>query len=43
MKFKDLQTGNVLETTNAEVVEQFKKHSDRYKEVKAEKKVEDKK
>ena len=44
MKVKDLTTGNVLESTNEIVVEQFKKNPDRYKEIKAEpKKVAEKK
>ena len=35
MKFKDTLTGSVLETSNELVIEQFKKHQERYKEVKA--------
>ena len=36
MKFKDALTGAVLNVTNDVVIEQYKKHSDRYKEVKPE-------
>ena len=36
MKFKDLVTGCILECNNEVVVEQYKKHPDRYKEIKAE-------
>ena len=44
MKVKDLTTGNILESNNEIVIEQFKKNPDRYKEVKAEpKKVAEKK
>ena len=44
MKFKDLVTGAVLDANNEMVIEQYKKHTDRYKEVKPEsKKVEEKK
>lgn len=34
MKFKDLVTGNVIESDNDFVVEQYKKYPERYKEVK---------
>ena len=37
MKFKDLQTGNVLEVENDLVIEQFKKNPERYKELKEKK------
>lgn len=35
MKFVDVKTGVTLETTNEFVIEQYKKNTDRYKEVKA--------
>lgn len=34
MKFEDLVTGNVVDSDNEIVIEQYKKHSDRYKPVK---------
>ena len=34
MKFKDTVTGFVLETDNKFVIEQYKKHSERYAEIK---------
>ena len=34
MKFKDLITGNVIETENEFVIEQNKKHTEKYKEIK---------
>ena len=34
MKFKDTLTGAVLETNNEFVINQYKKYTDRYKEVK---------
>lgn len=34
MKFKDLITGNVIECNNDFVIEQYKKYSDRFKEIK---------
>lgn len=34
MKFKDLITGATLEAANELVIEQYKKHPDRYKEIK---------
>lgn len=44
MKFRDLVTKAVIETDNEFVIEQMKKHRDRYKEVKPEtKKTEEKK
>lgn len=33
MKFKDLMTGNILDAGNVDVIEQFKKHTDRYEPV----------
>lgn len=44
MKFRDNLTGATLEVNNEIVIEQYKKHTDRYKEVKEEaKKAESKK
>jgi hypothetical protein len=34
MKFKDLILGNILETSNEFVINQYKNHTDRYEEVK---------
>lgn len=34
MKFKDIKTGAILDTDNEFVILQFKKHAERYKEVK---------
>ena len=34
MKFKDLNTGAILETENNFVIEQYKKYPKRYKEIK---------
>lgn len=36
MLFKDIRTGAKLDVTNEFVIEQYKKHSDRYKVVKSE-------
>lgn len=33
MKFKDLMTGNTLETDNEEVIEQYRHYPERYEEV----------
>lgn len=41
MQVKDLITGAKLVTDNEFVIEQFKKHSDRYKEIKPERKTEE--
>jgi hypothetical protein len=44
MKFKDIITGATLDVANEFVIEQYKKHTERYKEVKPEpKKTEEKK
>ena len=37
MKFKDLTTGNIVESENEFVIVQYKNYPDRYKEVKAKK------
>lgn len=42
MRFKDMLTGTMLNVTSDEVIEQYKKHSERYKEVKPEPKKEKK-
>ena len=39
MKFKDLTTGNIVESENEFVIVQYKNYPDRYKEVKAKKKL----
>ena len=36
MKFRDNLTGATLEVNNEIVIEQYKKHTDRYKEIKPE-------
>lgn len=36
MKFKDLKLGNILETSNEFVIEQYKNHAERYEEIKEE-------
>ena len=33
MRVKDLLTGNIIEVSSEIVIDQFKKHSDRYKEI----------
>ena len=35
MKFKDLATGYIVESDNEFVIEQYKNHPDKYKEIKA--------
>lgn len=37
MKFKDLVTGNILETENEMVIRQFLTYHDRYKQIEEEK------
>lgn len=34
MRFKDITTGNILETNNAFVIEQYKKTPEKYEEIK---------
>ena len=43
MKFKDLRLGNVLETSNEFVINQYRNHADRYQEVREEKEIKRKK
>ena len=43
MKFKDLRLGNILETSNEFVINQYRNHTDRYEEVREEKEIKRKK